>query len=127
MNLVDKQLEDLKRRYEGATFRILPSGTRIVTVPHITLISGWNKSQTTVRFLIPSAYPYAALDCFWADNDLRLANNQLPQASGADREIPEANETGLWFSWHLTQPWNPNRDTLSSWMNTVNDRLLRVQ
>jgi hypothetical protein len=40
--------------------------------------------------------------------------------------IPETAESGLWFSWHL-QGWNPNRDTLSSWMNTIADRLRRLQ
>jgi hypothetical protein len=125
--LLAAQIADLNARYPGVEAARLASGTTLITVPGVRLPNGWSKDRTTIRFLVPPAYPYAALDCFWADEDLRLAGNQVPANSSADNLIPEVGAKGLWFSWHLAQPWNPNRDNLSTWMNTVNDRLRRLQ
>jgi len=125
--VVDLQLRELRERYPGTEAQALPSGGLLVTVPGVPLPVGWTKRMTAIRFVVPAAYPYAALDCFWADVDLRLAGERMPQSAGAPNPIPETGAQGLWFSWHLAHPWNPNRDTLSSWMNTVNDRLLRPQ
>lgn len=77
---------------------------------------------TSLRFLVPVGYPYAALDCFWADQALRLATGGMPQ-NAAINPIPESGEIGLWFSWHLRQPWSSNHDTLSSWIACINERL----
>jgi Prokaryotic E2 family E len=105
----------------------LPSGTTLVTISAVPLPPGWTKATTSIRFLVPAGYPFAALDCFWADPDLTLAGGRIPQNAAANNSIPEKGEQGMWFSWHLAQPWNPNRDSLSSWMNTVADRLRRLQ
>ena len=79
--------------------------------------TGSNQGQTTIRFIAPVGYPYANPDCFWADQSLRLASGGMPQASNITT-IPETNITGVWFSWHLTKPWNPNSDTLLNWLAT---------
>lgn len=125
--MIEAQLADLKARYPGTETTRLPSGTTLVTVPEVPLMSGWSKPRTTIRFLVPAAYPYAALDCFWADPDLRLAGERMPANTSPGNPIPETGQPGLWFSWHLAHAWNPNRDTLSSWMNAINDRLRRLQ
>ena len=128
MSIADAQFNQLRERFAAATERkLVPSGTRLISIPDVPIDAGWNKASTSLRFLVPSNYPYAALDCFWADNDLRLANGSVPQAAQANNVIPEANENGLWFSWHLAHPWNPNRDSLTSWVNTIKDRLRRPQ
>lgn len=127
MTLLELQLQQLRERYGAIEVQPLGSGTVLVTVPLIVLPQGWSKTATSVRFLVPASYPYAALDCFWADQDLRLATGAIPCNSSPDNLIPEAGAPGLWFSWHLAQPWNPNRDTLSSWMNTINDRFQKLQ
>ncbi len=127
VGILDRQIGELGERFGAAEQRALPSGTILVRVPSVALPPGWSAEQTAVRFLVPAGYPFAALDCFWADNDLRLAGNSMPQASAADNIIPETGEHGLWFSWHLTSPWDANRDTLSSWMNVIIDRLRRPQ
>ena len=127
MSVLDAQIADLSARYPGVEAARLASGTTLITVPRVRLPNGWSKDRTTVRFLVPPAYPYAALDCFWADEDLRLAGNRLPANSNDDNPIPEVGAKGLWFSWHLAQSWNPNWDSLSTWMNAVNDRLRRLQ
>jgi hypothetical protein len=119
------QLEQLQERFRGAEVRQMEGDTKLVIVPDVRLSDGWSKTSTTIRFIIPSGYPFAPLDCFWADADLRLANGMQPQNSGCN-PIPGHPETLLWFSWHLQGPWNPNRDTLSTWMNVVIDRMRKA-
>ena len=127
MNVLEDQLGQLRERYgDGLDARALGSGTVLVTVPRVPLPAGWNKPATTIRFLVPVGYPFASLDCFWADADLRLEGERSPTNTGPN-PIPEVSDGGLWFSWHLSQPWNPSRDTLSSWMNSICDRLRRLQ
>lgn len=123
--IVTMQLDELRERFGAVHAQGMASGTTLVTVPDVRLPQGWSKCSTTVRFLIPPGYPHAQPDCFWADADLRLASGAIPQNSALNA-IPESQEQGLWFSWHLTTAWHPNRDTLSSWMNSVKDRLGRV-
>ena len=124
--VVAMQLAQLQQRFTGMHVQHLPSGTTLVIVPDVVLPEGWSKSSTTVRFVIPPGYPYAQLDCFWVDPDLLLATGALPQNSGPN-PIPEINEPALWFSWHLSQPWDPNRDTLSSWMSVILKRMEEIR
>ncbi|GLS33069.1 E2 family protein E [Mesorhizobium albiziae] len=125
--ILERQLRELVDRFGGAEARGLPSRTTLVSVPGVPLPPGWSSEHTSVHFLVPVGYPLAALDCFWAGNDLRLASGLVPKNAAADNVIPEAGFMGLWFSWHLTGPWDPNRDTLSSWMNVIADRMRRPQ
>ncbi|WP_176478459.1 E2/UBC family protein [Mesorhizobium sp. WSM3876] len=126
MTPLDIQVQQLRERFGAADALPLAGGAILVTVPEVPLPVGWSKAASAIRFLAPAGYPFAALDCFWADPDLRLAGGGMPQNS-AMNNIPETSEAGLWFSWHLTSGWNPNRDTLCSWMNTILDRLRRLQ
>jgi hypothetical protein len=120
------QLAALIERFGAVEATTLPSGAVLVTAPGIALPAGWSASTTTVRFLAPLGYPQAAPDCFWADNGLRLAGGAMPASSGNNNIIPETSIPGLWFSWHVQDRWDPNRDTLISWMNTIIDRLRRA-
>ena len=124
--LVTAQLAEVRRRFVAAEVLQMASGTMLVTVPDVALPKGWSKPSTTIRFLVPASYPFAQLDCFWAEADLRLASGGSPQNAAAN-PIPEAGQVGLWFSWHLTTPWNPNRDTLSSWMNVILERMRQIR
>ena len=121
--VLDRQLGELGERFSAVELRRLPSGTTLVIVPVVPLPLGWSQERTSVRFLVPPAYPFAALDCFWADVDLRLANGATPQNAQVPNPLPETYDHGLWFAWHLASPWDANRDTLSSWVNTILDRL----
>ncbi len=125
-DILAMQLEELRERFGDVQTRQLPSGTTLVIVPDVSLPEGWSKASTTIRFIAPPGYPFAQLDCFWADPELHLANGGPPQNS-AVTSAPETIEPALWFSWHLAGPWNPNRDTLSTWMNVVIDRMRQVR
>ena len=124
-----KHFERLKQKYPDAILTPLASGAALVTVSGHPLAAGWSKSTTSVRFMVPAGYPGPALDCFWADEDLRLANGGAPQASGA-QTIPETSQNGLWFSWHVVDAqknWNPNRDDFVTYMGMIKERLRLAQ
>lgn len=124
--ILDMQLEQLRERSGEVHVRTMASGTTLVTVAGVRLPEGWSKLSANIRFLVPPGYPFAQLDCFWADADLHLANGAPPQ-NAVLNAIPETMDQGMWFSWHLASAWNPNRDTLSTWMNVVIDRLRQVR
>ena len=126
MTPLESQIQELRERFGAVDVEALPSGASLITLAEVLVAPGWTKSSTAIRFIAPVGYPFAALDCFWADSDLRLVGELMPQNSAVN-EIPETRTNGLWFSWHLVAPWNPNRDTLSSWINTVSDRFRRLQ
>lgn len=121
------QFEKVKRRFPAATIEPLPSGAALVTLPDFRVPPGWSAPTTTVRFLVPVGYPGPQPDCFWASSGLRLANGQMPQASGDPNPIPETQISGLWFSWHVTNGWNPARDDLNTWISMITGRFDKPQ
>lgn len=124
-----KQFERLKARFSGATISELPSGSALISVPESPLPAGWSRATATIKFIAPAGYPGPVPDCFWADSDLALAGGGQPQASQINT-IPETQQQGRWFSWHVTDSqnsWNPNRDELLTYVSIVRDRFSRVQ
>lgn len=121
MTPVEKQLVALADTVSGVTHAALSTKAMLVTVPDEPLPPGWSLKATSVKFLVPVAYPMARPDCFWADTNLRLANRALPQASRV-QQIPGTAQTALWFSWHV-QHWDPNRDTLCTFLQVIRTRL----
>lgn len=102
--------------------RDLADGTSIVTAD-LALPAGWNRARTSVRFLLPIAFPSAQPDCFFADLDLRLANGTMPQNSGIQ---PLDGQELLWFSWHLST-WSPASDNTATYLRFVERRLRDVR
>jgi hypothetical protein len=125
MGPVEVQFQVLKSYYSDAALHPVGDGSFIVSIPRITLPSGWSKSQTEIRFVAPVGYPFSRPDCFWTDSDLRLANGNPPQNSGPN-PTPEALRGYLWFSWHLSA-WDPNSDNLLTYLNVIKKRFTQVQ
>jgi E2/UBC family protein E len=122
MTLLEEQVEILRSQYPDVIVRHLPSGAALIVLPRMPLVDGWSKKSTAVSFLAPVGYPHAKPDCFWTDGDLKLASGATP-VNAAGNPIPEINEGGhLWFSWHTAQ-WNPNRDSLLTYVNVIKNRL----
>lgn len=117
-SLLDLQFAEFLKRYPQATLEH-GCGVSVVSVPAVTLPSGWNKETVTVHFLV-TGYPHAKPDCFNVDADLRLASGALPQNAQL-QDMPLVGGT-LWFSWHLGEDWKPRRDTLDTWMAVVRRR-----
>lgn len=121
---VEAQLDAVRAVFPEASAVARSDGTALVTVPGVPLPPGWNAPTTTIYFLAPAGYPMAQPDCFWADPTLRLAGGAMPQSSGLN-SIPGETEPRLWFSWHLTGGWNPVRDTLLSYVRTIQGRFAK--
>ena len=127
--IVEEQMKELREKWPGASYERLGNGTAVVVVPGVPLPNGnWSRKDTTVRFVAPVGYPHARPDCFWADGDLRLASGATPQASNTGNLIPGLANCPpvLWFSWHVAQ-WDPNRNTLVTYLNAIRDRFKKAQ
>jgi hypothetical protein len=128
--ITNRQFERVRERFPTATLQELPSGAALLTVPEVALPAGWSVESTTARFIVPTGYPGPAPDCFWSDKQLTLPGGRTPQASQLSHAIPEANMSGHWFSWHVTDAaknWNPNRDDLMTFLSIVFDRFRELR
>lgn len=126
MDLVDEHFKILKSRdrFANASLTRLPNGTAVVTIPDFPLGRGWNCTATTVYFVVPVGYPTAKPDTFWVDGSVRLLSGSEPQASNRSNDthgLPDKRGL-LWFSWHAG-PWNPNQDTLMTFVGVIDRRL----
>jgi hypothetical protein len=125
--VIAEQFAEVAARSKGATLERLASGAALVTIPNFILPKGWNRVETTIRFLALANYPFANPDCFWADENLRLASGGEPENS-ASNAVPETRLGNLrWFSWHVQNNWNPSRDTLLSWIACIAGRFRNVK
>jgi len=122
MGPVDEHLDRLKRRTATASLEEVAGSGWLVRIPAVRLPAGWSKSQTSVVFHVPQGYPFAKLDSFWADLDLRLSNGSMPRNAQLTNPVPGSSDQLLWFSWHV-EPWNPNRDDFVSWLSSIRQRL----
>lgn len=124
MSLIEEQLPRLQESYPRSAVQNLGDGTGVVTLPGVQLPVGWNKQAVTAFFIVPVGFPMARPDCFWTEEDLRLANGSLPKNS-AVQTVPWGGAK-LWFSWHPSS-WNPNGDTLRTYARVIEDRLRRAE
>lgn len=126
MGPIDVHLQRLRERFLDATWREQPGLGYVITLPQVSLPAGWNKQSCRVAFVAPQGYPYAKPDCFWTDQDLRLASRPgaPPQNTGQSPVAPELASM-LWFSWH-TDHWNASRDDLLTWVASIRVRLSRL-
>lgn len=126
MTPIQQQFQILKDQYEGASLQPLPSGAFLITIPDYKIPEGWSHDKVKIKFIVPIGYPLAKPDCFWVDpQQLRLSGGAMPQNSNI-QSIPEVNENHLWFSWHIAK-WNPNRDSLSSYIKVIEARLRELR
>jgi hypothetical protein len=124
MGPVDQQVELLKKQkyYSKAAVEHRADGSALVTISDFPVPPGWNKSSTTIVFVAPAGYPQARPDCFWADEDLRLANGGMP-ANSAINTGYGGPAPKLWFSYHPSS-WNANLDTLFNYVKLIRQRLI---
>jgi hypothetical protein len=121
---LESQLGEIRRRYR-ADVRQNDDGSRLITVRDFPLPPGWNKEAVTVRFLVPVGYPFAGPDSFWADPSLRTAGQAMPINTAMQQ--PWTTEPPLlWFSWH-PERWNPQQDTLMSYLGVIASRFRKAK
>ncbi|SRR6266571_3745485 len=121
MGPVQIQMEELQRKYPGATAASRPDGSFLVQIPNYPLPAGWNNTSTTVYFLAPVGYPHARPDCFWTDPELRLATGAMPLNASQNSNAGVGRDL-LWFSYHAAS-WDPNQDGLLSYARMIEMRL----
>ena len=128
-NPIEQQLNDFKQtqsKKNEVGFESLTNGSYLVKVSAVDIGPGWNRRTTDVLFVVPVGYPGGKPDCFWVEpSELRLANGTTPQNANDANPIPGDNvptRRTTWFSWHL-QSWDPNRDTVLTYFNTIMSRL----
>jgi E2/UBC family protein E len=123
MTPFEQQLERLKVICPTAKATRIASGANLIEIPNYKLPKGWNRGEGTVIFLAPPGYPAAQPDCFWVEpTGMRLENGATPQNTNDSNPIPGVGPRGTWFSWHV-QHWNPNRDSLETYINVIKQRL----
>jgi len=123
--LIARQFATLQASYPSSAIVEKGDGSYHLILKEIPLPEGWTKQSVEIRFIIPVGYPMARPDCFWTDLDLRLANSAMP-VNANPSPMPPDNVTYLWFSWHL-QTWNPNSDSLVTYVNVIRRRLQEVK
>lgn len=120
-DLIDEQVEEIRRRHPDAQVDHAPDGGILITIPNFRLPTGWNQPQVQVRFAVPVGYPVARPDSFWTEPDLRLESGALP-ANTNDQTPWSDGEHFLWFSWHPAY-WDPQKDSLSTFLGVIDARL----
>lgn len=121
MTPLEEQFEVLRSSAPSASLDVLADGTHLISVQEVKLPNGWSKQAIGVKFVVPAGYPFAKLDCFWTDPDLRLASGANPMNTGTN-PIPHVAAPYLWFSWHVGA-WNPNTDSLLTYFYVIKRRL----
>jgi len=126
MGPIDIHLERLRIRIGDVQVDDVAGTGWVIRIPMVVLPSGWNKQSIRVSIVAPQGYPFAKPDCFWTDEDLRLANGNMPQSTRLNVPIPGVPDPLLWFSWHA-KLWNPSRDDLVTWLTLIRQRLSQSQ
>ena len=84
----------------------------------------YQPNSTTILLQVPRPYPDAGLDMFWADEDLRLRNGNVPQAG----DVIETHLARRWrrFSWHPqfggSGKWDPNIHNIRTYLAFISRR-----
>jgi hypothetical protein len=125
MKSLFEQFDVVQKAYPGASLEPGPNGVFLLCIPQIVLPPGWSQPQTHVRFIVPSGYPYAKPDCFWADQTLRLPQGRLPKNAQVGGPVTPGQPSGqlLWFSWHVApDAWNPSTSSLMTYVQVIRNR-----
>lgn len=123
MTPIDRQIKELQELHPGSSATPLGSGGHLITVPNYKMPPGRSRDLVTILFLAPPGYPAAQPDCFWIEPvGIRLKNGDTPQNTNDSNQIPGVGPRGTWFSWHVQQ-WNPNQDTLATYLKVIRQRL----
>jgi Prokaryotic E2 family E len=123
--LLDRQLIALQTRWPQSHYEPGKHGAHLIIVPGVKLPDGYTHTICTVLFVAPPGYPAARPDHFFTDSaKIRLANKmQIQGTNTLNRPWGFDQWTDVtWWSWHL-QTWDPNRDTLMTFMNVIRHRL----
>lgn len=124
--ILEEHLDRVRTKWPSTEATPLPNGGgHLVTIRDFPLPKGWNKSSTTVWFIVPSGYPTVYPEHFWSDIDLRLASGAPCQLS-REGSVPGLDGHRLWHMVYL-RAWSPNRDSLFNWVHVIRMRLSHIR
>lgn len=118
LDLVDRQVELVAEHYPG-TQVVETGGVRLMVVPDILTVAGWNMKKVRIFIAIPSGYPHTNPDCFFTDAALQLESGTEPTNSNIQSVFGGKYR---WFSWHLGS-WDANSGSLYQYVNFCRRRL----
>lgn len=108
----------------GLVARVSAEGGRLfVLLQRVPLPSGWALPTSDALYMTDTAYPLSALDMFWTETGLVLANGTL----AANTEAIERYLDRDWrrFSWHAPANGRPSANPLLDHYALMEDRLAR--
>ncbi len=131
---IETGIERLRSRWPQSHYAKDEHGAHLIVVPSVKLPSSHDASICTVLFVAPPGFPGSVPSDFFTDIDLRLMKGE-PFDPWPTHTLPSFHtnaETLLrncpqwmhcqWWKWRL-QAWNPNSDTLYTYMQTIRRRL----
>lgn len=121
--VVDREVKELREK----GFSVVPSVSLKVVmliIDSYPLPAGWSKNTTQLMLKLPVSYPNGKPDMFWTDEDLLLANGDVPHKGDVIEEV----DGRKWrrFSWH-PKSWTPGRDDIHTFLAFVDRRLAQVK
>ncbi len=124
-NLIESQFEELKLKYKNSLLIHNKDGSKTIVVYDITLPKGWSKNKTSISFDILECYPFCNPKYFSTDLDLRLNSGARPRNTN-DILIKFSKKKRLMFLWSVSK-WNPNRDTLITYVHVIEQRFKHIE
>jgi hypothetical protein len=114
-----EELSAIRERFPDAELVGNPDGGYRLTLPHIRLPDGWSVVETSVVIIMPAGYPAVRPDCFYTDQNVRLASGAEPANSSIQ---PLDEKPRRWYSWHVST-WDSLHDDLAKYVRFVERRL----
>ena len=96
-----------------------PHGWLFFVISNYLLGRAFTPTTSDLLVKIPPTYPYAGLDMFWVQPEVRLANGTMPANSSLETLL---DRQWLRFSWHPAN-WRYGVDNLSTFLSFINERL----
>ena len=95
-----------------------------VVIAAYPLPRGYSQSSSDLLLRIPVSYPNGKPDMFWLEKDVTLEDGSIPEKADVIERYLEKE----WrrFSWH-PKCWNPAIDTIETYLEFVNRRLIQVK
>lgn len=126
MNHIADGIERLRMYWPQSHAEEGPHGNHLIVVPSVVPAKGYDKTICTVLFIAPAGFPAACPWKFCTDIEIRLADKSFPRMTTLGYDLShygwaQWRELQLWH-WKL-QMWNPNTDTLFTFMNVIKQRL----
>lgn len=107
----------------GVSGRVVEAGGRLfVVLEQLPLPPGaFNITHTDVLYIAEQNYPFSAMDMFWVDPGLLLADGSIP----TNAEVIEGYLGRSWrrFSWHRQGVWKITGNPLLDHHALTEDRL----